>query len=127
MQMVSDVPISTFLSGGVDSSYVTAVCRHFLPKETPLTTYSFDFTENEIYFQANKFQPSEDRPYVDIMKDHLKTDHIYLSCSYTKLADLLESSVDSRCLPTMADVDSSLLYFCGEVAKKHKVALTGGP
>ena len=57
MQMVSDVPISTFLSGGVDSSYVTAVCRHFLPKETPLTTYSFDFTENEIYFQANKFQP----------------------------------------------------------------------
>ena len=113
MQMVSDVPISTLLSGGVDSSYVSAVCSHFLPEDTPLTTYSFDYTDNAVYFQANSFQPSEDRPYVDIMKDYLHSDHIYLTCSYTQLADLLEASVDSRCLPTMADVDSSLLYFCG--------------
>ena len=125
MQMVSDVPISTLLSGGVDSSYVSAVCSHFLPEDTPLTTYSFDYTDNAVYFQANSFQPSEDRPYVDIMKDYLHSDHIYLTCSYTQLADLLEASVDSRCLPTMADVDSSLLYFCGEVAKHHKVTLTG--
>ena len=125
MQMVSDVPISTLLSGGVDSSYVSAVCNHFLPEDTPLTTYSFDYTHNAVYFQANSFQPSEDRPYVDIMKDYLHSDHIYLTCSYTQLADLLEASVDSRCLPTMADVDSSLLYFCGEVAKHHKVTLTG--
>lgn len=125
MQMVSDVPISTLLSGGVDSSYVSAVCNHFLPEDTPLTTYSFDYTDNAVYFQANSFQPSEDRPYVDIMKDYLHSDHIYLTCSYTQLADLLEASVDSRCLPTMADVDSSLLYFCGEVAKHHKVTLTG--
>lgn len=125
MQMISDVPISTLLSGGVDSSYVSAVCSHFLPEDTPLTTYSFDYTDNAVYFQANSFQPSEDRPYVDIMKDYLHSDHIYLTCSYTQLADLLEASVDSRCLPTMADVDSSLLYFCGEVAKHHKVTLTG--
>ncbi len=125
MQMVSDVPISTLLSGGVDSSYISAVCKHYLPDDTPLTTYSFDFTDNAIHFKANSFQPSEDRPYVDIMKDYLKSSHIYLTCSYEKLADLLEASVDSRCLPTMADVDSSLLYFCGEVSKQHKVTLTG--
>ena len=76
MQMISDVPISTLLSGGVDSSYVSAVCSHFLPEDTPLTTYSFDYTDNAVYFQANSFQPSEDRPYVDIMKDYLHSDHI---------------------------------------------------
>lgn len=123
MQLISDVPICTFLSGGIDSSLVTSICcKH--SKEKP-HTYSFDFEDNNIHFKANSFQPSEDRPYVDIMKDFLETDHTYLNCKYEILADLLEESVDSRGLPTMADVDSSLLYFCSEVAKNHRVALTG--
>lgn len=125
MQMVSDVPICTFLSGGIDSSVVSSICSKNLPDDEKLATYSFDYTDNSIHFKSNSFQPSEDRPYVDIMKDYLNSKHIYLNCSYDSLADLLETSVDSRCLPTMADVDSSLLYFCGEVAKNHKVALTG--
>ncbi len=125
MQMISDVPICTFLSGGIDSSIVSSVCAKYLPKDVHLDTYSFDYDDNNIYFKSNSFQPSEDRPYVDIMKDYLDSNHVYLSCKYETLADLLEESVDSRCLPTMADVDSSLLYFCKEVSKKHKVALTG--
>lgn len=123
MQMVSDVPICTFLSGGVDSSLVTSICCKYSPNT--LDTYSFDFEDNNIHFKANSFQPSEDRPYVDIMKNHLKTNHTYLNCKYEILADSLDESVDSRCLPTMADVDSSLLYFCSLVSKKHKVTLTG--
>ena len=124
-QMISDVPICTFLSGGIDSSLVSSVCAKYLKEGEKLTTYSFDFEDNDIHFKSNSFQPTQDRPYVDIMKDYLHTDHIYLSCKYETLADLLFPSVDSRCLPTMADVDSSLLYFCSEVAKNHKVALTG--
>lgn len=125
MQMLSDVPICTFLSGGIDSSLVTALCCKHMPQNESLASYSFDYYENDLHFQSNRFQPSEDRPYVDIMKEYLQTNHTYLYCDYKQLAKLLFSSVDSRCLPTMADVDSSLLYFCGEVAKKHKVALTG--
>ena len=124
-QMISDVPICTFLSGGIDSSLVSSVCAKHLKYGEVLTTYSFDFDENEIHFKSNSFQPTQDRPYVDIMKDYLHSDHIYLSCKYETLAELLYPSVDSRCLPTMADVDSSLLYFCSEVSKNHKVALTG--
>ncbi len=125
MQMISHVPICTFLSGGIDSSIVSSVCAKYLDSDTKLDTYSFDFEDNNIHFKSNSFQPTEDRPYVDIMKNYLNSNHTYLTCKYETLADLLEESVDSRCLPTMADVDSSLLYFCGEVSKNHKVCLTG--
>lgn len=125
-QMVSDVPICTFLSGGVDSSVVSAVCAKELQKEgKQLTTYSFDFTENDKYFKANSFQPSQDRPYVDQMVSYLHSDHHYLECDNKQQADLLTSSVDAHDLPCMVDIDSSLQYFCREVSKNHKVVLTG--
>ena len=125
-QMVSDVPICTFLSGGVDSSLVSSICSRELRKEGErLTTYSFDFDGNEKYFKANSFQPSQDRPFVDRMVDYLGSKHHYLSCDYEHQADLLKESVLAHDLPCMADVDSSLLYFCKEVAKDEKVVLTG--
>ncbi|MDD7402889.1 MAG: asparagine synthase (glutamine-hydrolyzing) [Butyribacter sp.] len=125
-QMVSDVPVCTFLSGGVDSSLVTSVCsRELRKKGETLTTFSFDFDGNEKYFKANTFQPSQDRPYVECMTDFLHTDHRYLSCDYETQAALLKESVKAHDLPCMTDVDSSLLYFCREVSKSHKVVLTG--
>ena len=125
-QMVSDVPICTFLSGGIDSSLVSSICSEQLQKKgETLTTFSFDFDGNEKYFQANAFQPSQDRPYVDQMVSYLGSDHHYLSCDYQKQADLLEESVRAHDLPCMADIDSSLLYFCREVSKTQKVVLTG--
>ena len=125
-QMVSDVPICTFLSGGLDSSLVSSVCAEELRKEgQTLSTYSFDFTDNSRYFKANDFQPSEDRPFVDIMKNYLKSEHQYLTCDNRSQADLLFASMKAHDLPCMADVDSSLLFFCREVSKQHKVVLTG--
>jgi asparagine synthase (glutamine-hydrolysing) len=125
-QMVSDVPICTFLSGGVDSSVVSAICASELKKkEQTLHTFSFDFTENAKYFKANSFQPSMDRPYVDKMVSFLQSDHTYLECSNDIQADYLYRSVCAHDLPCMADIDSSLLYFCSEVSKTHKVVLTG--
>lgn len=125
-QMVSDVPICTFLSGGVDSSLVSAVCATELKKKNKqLTTFSFDFTDNDKFFIANAFQPSLDRPYVDIMVDFLDSDHHYLECDHQTQADLLYDSVNAGDLPCMADIDSSLLYFCSVVKQYNKVALTG--
>lgn len=125
-QMVSDVPLCTFLSGGVDSSLVSAICAEELKKKNrKLHTYSFDFVGNAKNFKANSFQPSQDRPYVDKMVQFLDSDHTYLECSTTEQADLLFDSVRAHDLPAMADVDSSLLHFCSLVARRHKVALTG--
>lgn len=125
-QMLSDIPISTFLSGGVDSSLVTAICAKELQKQgKKLRTFSFDFEGNETYFKASRFQPTQDRYWVDEMVKYSKTNHIYLECNNEKLEEFLYKAVDARDLPCMADVESSLLYFCTKVEPYNKVTLTG--
>mgnify|MGYP002691943061 FL=1 len=125
-QMLSDVPICTFLSGGVDSSFVTAVCSRELQKQgKQLDTYSFDFVDNDVNFKANAFQPTQDRPWVEKMVDFAQTNHHFLECNNVELYNYLYEAVDARDLPCMADVESSMLYFCKRVAKQNKVTLTG--
>ncbi len=125
-QMVSDVPICTFLSGGIDSSIVTAICANELKKKNKqLDTFSFDFVNNEEYFKTNKFQPSRDLPYAMKMVEYLDTNHHLLECDNVMLADRLHDSVLARDLPAMADIDSSILHFCSLVKQHDKVALTG--
>lgn len=125
-QMLSDVSICTFLSGGVDSSLVTAVCSQELKKQgKQLDTYSFDFIDNDIHFQSNAFQPTQDRPWVEKMVEYAGTNHHFLECNNADLYDYLFDAVDARDLPCMADVESSMLYFCKKVAKQNKVTLTG--
>ncbi len=125
-QMLSDVEICTFLSGGVDSSLVTAVCSGELQKQgRRLTTYSFDFKDNNVNFKSNAFQPSQDRPWVEQMVKFAGTDHHFLECDREVLYEELFRAVDARDLPCMADVESSMLYFCRQVARQNKVTLTG--
>ena len=125
-QMVSDVPVCTFLSGGIDSSIVTALAALHMQKEGKiLNTFSFDFSENEKYFKSNAFQPERDLPYVNRMLQYCKTSHTYLECSQEALFAALSDAVTAKDLPGMTDVDASLLYFCSEVAKHNKVTLTG--
>lgn len=125
-QMVSDVPVCTFLSGGIDSSIVTALAWQHLNKQGEmLNTFSFDFKDNDKYFQSNSFQPEQDRPYVDIMRKKYPTNHTYLECDEIQLYNHLFLAVNAKDLPGMTDVDASLLYFCSLVAKHNKVALTG--
>lgn len=126
MQTLSDIPISTFLSGGVDSSLVTAICAAELKKQGKiLDTFSFDFTDNNKYFQASSYQPSQDRPFAELMVKTCGTNHRFLECDNELLADYLYPAVRARDLPGMADVEASMLYFCSQVVKYDKVTLTG--
>lgn len=125
-QMVSDVPVCSFLSGGLDSSTITAVASAFLEnKGGVLNTFSFDFAENRRFFHANSFQPTRDRPFVDLILSQFPVRHTYLECEDAILADLLPLAVHARDLPGMTDVDASLLYFYSLVKRHNKVALTG--
>ncbi len=125
-QISSGTSFCTFLSGGLDSSLISALCAREMKKQNRrLTTYSFDFTGNDKNFRSNAFQPSQDRPYVEKMAAFLDTDHRFLECSTETQTELLKDSVRAHGLPSMADVDSSLLYFCSQVEMSYEAALTG--
>lgn len=125
-QMVSDIPICSFLSGGLDSSLVAAVCQNSLKKKGRiLNTFSFDFEDNTKNFRANSFQSSLDRPFAKEMADYIGSRHTFLECNNQSQADYLYKAVDARDFPCMADVESSMLYFCELVSKTNRVALTG--
>ena len=125
-QLVSDVPVCTFLSGGLDSSIISAVAdRHMRECGGRLHTFSVDYQENDRYFKASHFQPSGDNAYIRIMNHALSAIHHDVVLSHVEVARALYAAVDARDLPGMADVDSSLLLFCREIKKHATVALSG--
>jgi len=121
-QMVSDVPIGCFLSGGLDSSIICAVCAGEKPE---LDTFSVDYQDNDRYFVAGKFQPNADKAYIDRMRQAIGSVHHDTVLTPETLFERLEEATCARDLPGMADVDFSLLAFCEEIRKEVKVALSG--
>ena len=122
-QMVSDVSIGTFLSGGLDSSIITSVCAGSL--EEPLKTFSVDYENQDRFFVPGKFQPTYDSHYIRLMQEDCKTDHRWTVLNPQELFGALREATIARDLPGMADVDSSLLLFCKHIRTDVKVALSG--
>lgn len=126
-QLVSDVPLCTFLSGGLDSSIITLYAANYCKEKglPPLNTYSVDYVDNDKNFVKTDFQPNSDNYYINLMKNKLNTNHHSIILDTPELADSLEDAMLARDYPGMADVDSSLLLFCKNVKKHATVTLTG--
>ncbi len=126
-QLVSDVPLCTFLSGGLDSSIITKFASdyHKANGMPPLDTYSIDYVDNDKNFVKSDFQPNSDSFYVDFISQRLGTNHHKIVIDTPELADSLEDAMIARDTPGMADIDSSLLLFCKYVKKDMTVSLTG--
>ncbi len=126
-QLVSDVPVCTLLSGGLDSSGLTAhaAAAYNGNGEGPLHTFSIDYVDNDLHFRANEYQPAADREFIRLMVERTGTVHHQITIGQRALADALSASVEAGDLPGLADVDSSLLLFCREIKKDATVALSG--
>ncbi len=126
-QLVSDVPLCTFLSGGLDSSIITKFASDYCQKEglSPLDTYSIDYIDNDKNFVKSDFQPNSDNYYINLMNKNLHTNHHQIVIDTPELASYLEDAMIARDMPGMADIDSSLLLFCKNVKNEMTVALSG--
>lgn len=78
-RMVADVPVGSFLSGGYDSSLVTAIAQS--QSSRPVKTYAIGFTEKRL----------DEAPYAKAVARHLGTDHTELYIGEAEMADLVES------------------------------------
>ena len=125
-QLVSDVPVCTFLSGGLDSSLISSVASSEMKKHNKiLDTFSIDYRGNDKYFKKSHFQPNSDPEYIQCMVDYLGTNHHWTVVDTPELVNALYDATEARGLPGMADVDASLLIFCREIKKYGTVALSG--
>ena len=126
-QFVSDVPLCTFLSGGLDSSAISALAAQYFKNSGKgrLHTFSIDYTDNDKYFSPTSYQPDPDAPWVKRMTEFCGSEHTCITVSTEQVADALENAAAARDLPGMADIDSSLWLFCREVKKEATVALSG--
>jgi len=126
-QLISDVPLCVFLSGGLDSSIIAYYASIYYEKNNigKLNTFSVDYIDNDKNFQKTDFQPNSDKYYIDIMSHKINSNHQTIYLDTPDLVNSLDDAMLARDYPGMADVDSSLLLFCKNVKKYSTVSLTG--
>jgi asparagine synthase (glutamine-hydrolysing) len=128
-QLVADVPRCTLLSGGLDSSAMTALAARQLA-ETGQTVRSFavDFAGRTESFVADELRSTPDTPYAHDVAERSGTEHQDIVLSSDKLADpeVRSKVIRARDIPMgLGDMDASLYLLFRSIREHSTVALSG--
>lgn len=123
-QLIADKPLTTMLSGGLDSSGLTAIAGREYGDKT-LSSYSIDFVNNEADFEEDFLRRDLDEPWVKRVSEHVGTDHTSIVFDAKKLVDNLLTPMKARDLPGVGEIETSLYLLFTEMKKTATVALSG--
>ena len=128
-QLVADVPRCVLLSGGLDSSVITALSAAKLAEEGErVRSFAIDFVGQTEHFKADELRPTPDAPYVRDVARHVGSEHLDLVLDHKTLADpeVRQAAVTARDFPMgLGDMDTSLYLLCKAIREHSTVALSG--
>ncbi|UIO40842.1 asparagine synthase (glutamine-hydrolyzing) [Brevibacillus brevis] len=125
-QLISDLPLVSMLSGGLDSSGLVALAAEELRKKgQTLQTYSVDFVDNDQHFEEGLLHISLDAPWAKSVSEHVQTRHQEITFNAQDLITHFHMPLRARDLPGLGETDTSLYLFCREMKKKATVSLSG--
>jgi len=113
---------STMLSGGLDSTALTALLCGRIGR---VDSFSVDYADNDRDFVANAYRPELDAPYIRLATKHFGTRHRRFVLNQQALAGGLDAALDMRGFPGMGDIDSSLMLFAGQIALHSHAVISG--
>jgi asparagine synthase (glutamine-hydrolysing) len=128
-QLVADVPRCVLLSGGLDSSTITALSALQLAVDGErVRTFAVDFVGQTEHFTPDALRPTPDAPYVHDVARYVGSEHADIVIDHGALADpaVRHRVVVARDLPTgLGDMDASLYLLCKAIREHSTVALSG--
>ncbi|QBD79726.1 asparagine synthase (glutamine-hydrolyzing) [Ktedonosporobacter rubrisoli] len=125
-QLISDMPLVAMLSGGLDSSALTALAaREFKQEGKQLHTYSIDFAESAEHFQGNALRPSLDAPWVKRVSEYVGSQHHTLVVDTPELIDNLLVPLRAHDLPAIGQIETSLYLLFKTMKQDATVAISG--
>ena len=113
-RMISDVPIGAFLSGGVDSSIITALMAKN-SNNNPIKTFTIGFKEDGF----NEFE------YADIIAEKYNTNHMEIILSGENYIETMETLINYKDAPLSVPNEVPLYLMSKELKKYITVVLSG--
>ena len=125
-QLISDMPLASLLSGGLDSSALTVIAaRNFAQEYKTLSTYSVDFVASTQYFEGNSLRPNMDAPWVKRVSEYMGTNHQTVTLDTPELIENMLVPLHAYDLPATGEIDTSLYLLFREMKKDVTVSLSG--